>query len=193
MKDIKTAKLSQIAYIRQGYQFRKSIENVPSGDIKVIQMADIIDNYSVNWSHLFHVHEENINPLHFLKDNDILFCSRGINNYNIVLEKVSNPMIAVSQFLVIKTDDNAVNPGYLSWYLNQPEAMAYFKKNTLTSTVPLINKSTLNEMMIPLPSLQEQKIIAEINKLSIKEKDLIDLINDKRKIMINQILRQRIE
>ena len=175
-KQIQTLILPEIADIKQGYQFRKSIELMPSGNYQVIQMANINNQLRIDWKSLFSVGIDNIKNEYLLSKNDILFCARGINNYNILIDQNIKDIIVCSQFLVIKLKSNSILPAYLSWYLNQPEVVLYFKKNTYTSTVPLINKSALENLEILLPPLEDQALISNINQLVIQEKELTQLI-----------------
>lgn len=185
----KSVHLARIAEIRHGFQFRKKIEGTTSGAIRVIQMANIVDNRKIDFCSLFFV-DEVIKPDHFLQKDDILFCARGSNNYAIIIDEDIAPTVAVSQFHIIKVDNRKIVPAYLAWYFAQGEALLYLKSNTLMSTVPLINKKTLEDMPIPLPSLDLQKVISEIYTLHQKENELIELITSKKTRLINTILQK---
>ena len=185
---ITRVKLSHAASIRQGYQFRSKIVTDPNGQIPVIQMANIDSGKSINWKTVQYVAEQ-IKEEHYLKSGDLLFCARGINNYSLVIDDaICKHSIAVSQFLIIKPDPAKLHPYYLAWFLSQKEAIDYIRSNTLMSTVPLINKITLEEMLITLPSLEQQKTIANIYELSGKENTLIEKIQSLKSRKRNAIM-----
>lgn len=189
---MKTLRLSEIAEIRQGHQFRKKIQTEPKGEIKVIQMANIIENRYINYGKLPFLSGEKIKSTHFLKKDDIIFCSRGTHNYNIIIENRNEDIIAVSQFLIIRPNQKLIKTEYLSWILKQPEAVSYLNSNRLSSAVPLLNKKTLEELTIPVPPLEKQKKISDILELIQREKILVNQIQLKKEKFINQLLRNNI-
>ncbi len=186
---IEEVKLSDTANIRQGYQFRSKIITDHKGKIPVIQMANINSGKTIDWESVQSVSEE-IKENHYLNEGDVLFCARGVHNYSLVVKKedIKKNTIAVSQFLIIKPDSTLLLPTYLIWYLSQKEALDYMRSNTLMSTVPLINKKTLEEMMLPLPPLATQKTISDIYELSGKEKELVNKIQNLKTKKLNSIL-----
>lgn len=186
-------KLIEVAEIKQGYQFRKKADFISDGEFKVLQMLDVVNNSSFSYLNLQEIKSDKALQKHCLKKNDIVFCTRGMNNYNILIDKNYPNLITVSQFLVIRPFPELVNPAYLSWFLNQPETIAYLNAHRLTSTVPLINKKALEDLKIELPPLSLQHKIAEINTLRTKEKELTTKIESKKEKMINQILRDSIK
>lgn len=184
--------LSELAEIRQGYQFRKKIENIPNGLIKVVQMANIINGKKIDYQNLAKTHEIGFKPEHFLKKEDVLFCARGVNNYALFIDEDINNTIAISQFFIIRTDKARLLPAYLTWYLGQPEAIAHFKANTLMSTVPLLNTKTIKSIKIIVPAIEQQKKIAEIYRLKEKEREITEQIINKKEKMLNRILQNSI-
>lgn len=188
-KSAELIRLSEAAKIRQGYQFRSRIVAEPDGNISVIQMADIANGKSINWENITYVSGD-IKTEHYLKKGDVLFCARGNNNYSIVINDTNfnANAIAVSQFLIIEPDTLKLHPSYLAWYLSQKETTDYIRSNTLVSTVPLINKKTLEELILPLIPLERQNIIANIYELSRRENELIEKIQDLKSKMLNAIM-----
>ncbi len=184
--------LSELAEIRQGYQFRKKIYDVPDAPVKVVQMANIVKGEKIDYRNLAKTGENGFKPGHFLKNGDILFCARGVNNYAVFIDEDIHNTIAVSQFFIIRTNKGILLSAYLAWYLGRPEAIAYFKANTLMSTVPLINIKTIRSLKIPVPPMAKQKTIAEIYRLKKKEYELMEQIVNKKEKMLNAILQKSI-
>lgn len=185
--------LSEVAEIKQGYQFRKKVENIPDGLIKVVQMADVINGKKIDYDNLVRTEDRGFKSEHFLKKGDILFCARGLNNYALLIDDDIQNTIAVSQFFIIRTKKSLILPDYLVWYLAQPEAVAYFRTHTLISTVPLINKKSLENIEIPVPPISTQENISRIYRLKEREKYLIEQIADKKEMLVNSILRKSIK
>lgn len=192
--NLRKVNLADCAAIRQGYQFRSKVRSDPDGTVPIVQMADIVEGRAVNWASLQTVSEDKMKPEHYLKEGDLLFCARGANNYSFVLDQVpcKNP-VAVSQFLIVQTNREKLLPEYLAWYLAQKDALDYLKSNTLVSTVPLINKRTLEEMEIPLPPIETQNAIAKVYTLSLREERITrDLLRLKKR-MIDAVMMKSLE
>jgi len=184
--------LSELAEIRQGYQFRKKIENIPNAPIKVVQMTNILNGKKIDYQNLAKTPENGFKPEHFLKKGDVLFCARGVNNYALFIDEDIKNTIAISQFFVIRTNKEKLLPAFLAWFLGQPEAIAHFKANTLMSTVPLINTKAIKSIKIPIPAIEKQKTIAEVYHLKEKERKLMEQIINKKEKMLNSILQNSI-
>lgn len=184
--------LSELAEIRQGYQFRKKIESVPDGLIRVVQMTNVINGKRIDYQNLSKIPENRFKPEHYLKKDDVLFCARGVNNYALIIDEDIKNTIAISQFFIIRTKKEVLLPAYLAWYLGQQEAVAHFKANTLMSTVPLINTKAIKSIKIPVPAIEKQKTIAEIYRLKENERELMEQIINKKEKMLNEILQSSI-
>ena len=76
---VKLSELTENGFMVDG-DWIESKDQDPSGDIRLIQLADIGDGYFVDKSHRF-INRETANRLKctFLKKNDILFASRWMS------------------------------------------------------------------------------------------------------------------
>jgi len=185
--------LRHLAVINQGYQFRKKIDFCLDGHIKVIQMANIKDGIEIRWQDLKSVNNDNFKKENFLRQDDILFCARGHNNYAIHIESKVGNTIAVSQFNIIRVKSNKIDPVYLTCFLNQSTTAGYFKINATTGSVPLVKRAVLEMLQIPLVPLETQKKIAQVYILKKKEMELRKKIIKEREVLINNILQKIIE
>jgi type I restriction enzyme S subunit len=81
--------------------------------------------------------------------------------------------IVASTFVCIKCNKNIIYPKYLYYYLlKKAETL---KQRTKGTGIPHINKETFENLLIPIPPLEEQKKIVEI--LNSVDSTIIDTIN----------------
>ncbi|KAA3637508.1 MAG: hypothetical protein DWQ02_06650 [Bacteroidetes bacterium] len=185
-------KLRDLAEIRSGYSFRKKVTNNVNGDVSIIQMRDLIHDYTdiKGKKDLFKVSSTDLKKGHLLKQGDILFLAKGTNNKAIVFKK-KYEAIATLTFFIISINQNKKNkflPSYLAWYINQDEAQRYFEKVLVGTSQRNINSNSLRELEIPILSLEKQKIISELSKLIDRENQLLDLLKEKKEILIRESL-----
>jgi len=176
--------------ISSGYSFRGKIENDPNGVLKVIQLKDLINEYTTIGEECYKVSTEGIKEKYILKNGDILFISKGQNN-NAVTFSTDNSQglhIASSALFVIEVNRNKANPNYVSWYINQPPVQNYIKQNLTGTYTPTVNRKVVENIPIQLPSLEEQAKMAALGVLAIQEKTLHTKILEYREILINNQL-----
>lgn len=174
-----------------GYSFREKIEHIPDGAIGIIQMKDINNNYlSFDYQNIDKVSDIIFKDKFYLQKNDILFVSKGVNNYAIAIEDIIFKIVPSATFFVIRVDEKKIVPQYLVWYINQREAQNYLSEKKAGTYVPNLNKQDIMEMPIKVPTLKTQKAIAKTAVLLNREIEILDKIKNNRKELIqNQLLK----
>lgn len=185
------SKLEHICSITSGQTFRTKIEHNPNGEVAVIQMKDMNDDYTGIGFELSLVAFDEISNSQILQKGDVLFLARGNNNKAFVFD-MDDPAVAVSLFFVLRPKKEKVDPYYLAWFLNQPNTQNYLQSTQEGSTVASIKKQALGDLEIKVPSLNEQQKIASIYHLHLKEMELMDQIREKRNELINAVLIEKI-
>jgi len=180
-------KLNNIADIFTGQTFRSKVENNPDGEVWVIQMKDLNKNYTGISSKPNTVTFENASSKQLLRKGDVIFLSKGNNNVAFTYE-ADQPAVAVSVFFVIRVKPEVILPDYLTWFLNKPETQKYLMTMREGASVSSIKKSIFDEMLIELPEIKKQKLIANIYKLSIREDELMSQLMEERKQFIQTAL-----
>lgn len=178
-----TERLGNNTKIGSGQTLRGKVENNPDGTVWVIQMKDLSADYASLSSVPHLVLEEDISQKQLLRKGDILFSAKGNNNQAYLFNE-DHPAVAISLFFVLRTDEGRLDPGYLTWYLNSREGQNYFEKMRGGTYIGNIKKGVLEEMMIPMPSLDKQKKIAKLNALAMKESHLLQSLAENRKQLV---------
>lgn len=187
----KTAKLSEVCEIRSGHSFRGKIQHTPEAwDYYVLQQRDVQKDCYIDYSHAFKVKLSDPKPPQTLKQGDILLRSRGGYYYSGLFNGDMNNIIAAGQLFILSPNTDIIDPAYLCWYLNQPVAQQYFDKNDSGSNIPMINKRTISDLKVKLPSLETQHKIAHIHQTWLKEKKLTEQLLNNREQMLRGMCQQ---
>lgn len=107
-----------------------------------------------------------------VRHGDVLFMSRGTRNVASWLEVIPEMTLAVSSFYVIRPKP-VLNPGYLTWYLNQPAFQRRIAEIRTGAGAPIVQRGALQGLQIPVPDLPTQVQLAELGTLMAREQDLI--------------------
>ena len=187
MKDNPTVKLSEISEIRAGYPFRSKIESVPEGNYRVIQIKDIRkDTLQVDPEGLFRVAMPATADQFLVHENDVLFQARGSRNFATPITQPLPSAIASGHLFVIRPKADLLAE-YLAWYMNQPATQAQIKEHQRGSYVPLIPKSAIEELQVPVPSSKTQHVIVALERLRLREEQLQHQLSEKRTQLFQSI------
>lgn len=181
-------KITEIADIQLGYQFRKKVEPVDDGTHWVIQIRDLDANHMLHKEGLFRVRLDKLAERYMINKGDVIFLSRGHRNWAAAIVDDLQDTVAVSHFFVIKIKGAPINPEYLAWYINQTPAQEYLHNIARHGThMPLIPMSAFKELPVEVPDAATQKKIVELSRLMGREKKLLKELQEKRSFFINAV------
>lgn len=174
-------KLKDIANVLSGVYLRPS----PSGDIAYIQVSDL----QLSPSEKTTLKVDFVPKLsrYLLQKGDILFAGKGTKylcqTFNLDIQAVPSTTL-----YMIRPNRDQVLPEYLCWFLNLPQTESLVRATQVGSSIPLIHKSSLEELEIPVPEINTQSRALEIAALQERERQLLASIAEKRALITNQIL-----
>ncbi len=171
-----------------GYSFRGKIENVADGEVAVIQMKDLTASYSKINHTPVRVKGDKIKARYHLQKEDILFIAKGANNYALVYDLDMAVAIASSAFFILRIDQKIANPYFVAWYMNRREAQQFIKENMAGTYIPNVNIDTVKNLKIRIPSPEKQNYIARLDQLIKREQEIIKMIRNKRKELLETVL-----
>jgi hypothetical protein len=175
--------LKDFATIRSGYLFRGRIEPDPAGRYRVIQIGDISTDARLSYDTLTRINLSGVKTSHLIEKGDLLFISRGQRKQAVAITQDLDNTIPTSQIFVLRPDQRLV-PEYLAWYLNQRPAQRYIDEHSTGTNVSLINMEALGKMPFQAPSLETQRRVMRIYELSLRERELIESILERRRKLI---------
>jgi len=179
--------LKDIATIRSGYLFRERIKPDTGGQYRVVQVGDISPDAEFPNGSLAQVSLPDVKQTQILEAGDVLFISRGPRKKAVAITEPLENTIATSQFFVVRPDEKVL-PEFLAWYINQRPAQRYIEEHSTGTSASLINLEALKTLPVETPPLETQTRIVKIHQLSLREKDLMEAIQDRRRALIELTL-----
>lgn len=156
--NVKKQELGEVASIFRGKAVnRKDVH----GNIGVVNISNI-GEYEVDYSSLEHLEEEERKVKNYLlQKGDLLIPARGTVIRVAIFEEQPYPCIASSNVIVIRAIDEALSTTFLKLFLDSPLGRKMLVTRQQGTSVMNISYKELNHIEIPLPSIEEQKSIAE--------------------------------
>jgi restriction endonuclease S subunit len=168
-------KLSDIASIHSGKLFKNGVKDEKEGT-PVVQIRDVTEGKSINWEQVARVKLDRA-PRHCLKNGDVVFLTKGIENHAVVIEGLEEEAIATSHFFYIRPGER-VDSHFLALQLNSRRSKSYFRSCYKSGRKKHITKADLADMPISLPLISKQKGIVELeNELSFQNQNLKHVID----------------
>ena len=180
-------RLKRIARVRSGYISRGKIEPREHGTHFLLQ-AKNVDGHRLTYvtDSLIRFSPSLAPKDRILETGDVLFMARGARNYSLLMREMPDSVLAAACFFVVTVSSNQVLPSYLSWYLNQPPAQNYLSRHSGRGVhMPVVRRAVLENLDVPLPPLETQKKIAELDSLMHQEQQLLTKLAQKRKDLIS--------
>ncbi|NLX24247.1 MAG: restriction endonuclease subunit S [Phycisphaerae bacterium] len=130
-----------------------------------------------------------------LQSGDLIMPARGDRQDVAYLDAPpdARPLVAASFLHVIRPHRDALDPGYLAWWLNQPSVQARVAAFVRGSNMPFLPLEETRGIKVTLPSLGVQRRIAELYRLSIQEFDLTTAIREHRQRLIHALAFQAVQ
>lgn len=133
----------------------------PTGNIGVVNISNI-GEYEIDYSGLDHLEEEERKVTNYLlKDGDLLIPARGTAIRVAIFKEQTYPCIASSNVIVIRAIDESLSTTYLKLFFDSPLGRKMLITRQQGTAVMNISYKELNNIEIPLPSVEEQKQIAD--------------------------------
>jgi len=186
--------LSKIAKIQSGYISRGKIEPREDGSHFLLQARDVdAELLTYKADNLVRFSPDLSRKDWVLKPDNVLFMARGTRNYSVLIDNIPERALAAACFFIVQVSSDQVLPYYLYWYLNQAPVAHYLDRHSGRGVhMPVVRRSVLESIDIPIPSLEVQSKIAKLDVLLQKELELIDKLAEKRKKMITEACLQAV-
>jgi len=172
--------LKQLAQVCVGYTYRGSLKNATKGDIAVIQMKDVNPEALARPELLARISLPKLLPRYLLQRGDLIFRARGLANQAWVVDS-EMPTICIAPLLFIHILQPALLlPGYLQWFINLNITQEQIARTAHGGAIRMINAHALAELSIPLPSIEVQQNIIQVDQLHRESQALEAKLREKR-------------
>jgi len=184
-------KIKQLATVRMGYSFRSRLEASRGGEVAVIQMKDLLQDNTVGCKKLVKIEMETVKEHHLAQKGDLVFRSRGqITTAAILIEDPGKAVVAAPLLRIRITKSDKILPEYLNWYIGQRDAQIFLASRAKGTVQKMISKQAIEDLEVYLPTLEQQKNIVELAKLSARERTILNTLSEKRDQYISTVLIQ---
>ncbi len=179
--------IGKVAEIHSGFTLRKG--SVGEGKMyTIIQVNDLTDNFQIDPEKIEKKVITDPSDQYLMQKKDILFISKGENNYAALSKSKIRDVIVSNSFLIIRDLRPQLIPEYLTWFINSDQGQQEINEMRRGNTVPYIPKSALMELPVLIPPIEVQRKIVEIRQLQEKELKLREKISEMRKNLVNACL-----
>ncbi|WP_145478844.1 restriction endonuclease subunit S [Stenotrophomonas rhizophila] len=176
-----TARLGDIASIRQGHPFRGAIVAFADGPVRVIQLKNVTAAGVQDADDLLRTRLSHRKTPDWVKDGDVLLAARGSHPAAALLCSPPESTVCSPHLYVIRLKDPAtVMPAFLAWQLNQPGAQDYLRGQSAGSRQQSVRKASVLDLPIQVPPLVHQHRIVTIARTAMIERSRCELLMSAR-------------
>lgn len=106
-----------------------------------------------------------------IKNNAIVLSKIGVPSFKSAVAQIkeSTSILANGNLFVIELDEDKVNPYYVQAFFESEAGIAMFKRIYTGGALPTLSVDKLKQIIIPIPSLSEQQVIADKYAASMDE------------------------
>jgi hypothetical protein len=165
--------LGEVATIRAGYPFRGTIESIPGGPARAVQMKDLDPLEGIRWSGVVHTRLSGRREADWLLADDLLFVSRGTRFYAACLDAPPPHAVCGPHLfhLRVKAPGELI-PAFLAWQINQPPFQRELRRAAEGSSQLSLRRPVLEALPVGIPSVADQQRIVELARLALRERHL---------------------
>ena len=154
---------------------------------------DLNDADFISWKKYYE------SPEIMVKRGDIVMAQRGsLGKAALIEEEISEATINPSLVLLNKI---SINAKFLHHYLISNATLTNIQLLNTATAIPMISQNQISNMKIPVPPLSEQQQIVDhieqqigcINKAIAKQQQTIDLLKERKQIIINEAVTGKIK
>lgn len=163
---LSTVNLDSVAELVRGVSFSKSLQRTSNTDTTIgVITTKAAQEDGIVYSDIIHIDNScSYDKSKYVRNNDILISLA--NSIDLVgrvtyVDKINEELLFGAFMGVIRPDTTKINPIYLYYILRSKQAKNYFRLIAKTTTnISNLTFEDLKEFTFPLPSLEQQNIIA---------------------------------
>ena len=130
---------------------------------------------------------EHLAPEYVSRVNDVVV--RMSSPYTAVLiDETSAGIVISSNFIIIHCNKSIILPEYLFWLLNRPETKRAIYENTSSNMLGAVKAKFFTDFDVLPLSMEDQRKIAAMNALAIKETQLLHRLACEKERYYNQLI-----
>ena len=160
-----------MARVQSGFPFRGSIEELPEGGVRAVQMKDASPECGIEWRGVIRTQLPGRKAPQWLQPDDLLFVSRGNRFYAVCVDTPPGPAVCSPHFFLLRVrPEAAVLPRFLAWYINQLPFQRQLQQGAEGSSQLSIRRPVLEALGIRVPGVADQQRIVALVELARQER-----------------------
>ncbi|MHB1155863.1 MAG: restriction endonuclease subunit S [Phycisphaerales bacterium] len=183
--------LRDVARVQPGYLSRTSVRSVASGTHRLLQARDVSPQYGLRLDAVVRFKPERNPDLYRVSRGDILLTARGQDHRACWVGMDLSDVLASSVFYIIRPREGVL-PGYLAWWLNQPDTQAALESASRGTGIGYIARPLMEHLPVVVPPLDVQQRIAEAMTLWQRQRSIQAILDQKREQLIQATCRQAV-
>jgi hypothetical protein len=186
--DANLHRLASLAAVQAGFPFRGAIADMPSGDVRVVQMKDVDPELGVMWHGCARTNLGGRKRPDWLRAGDLLFVAKGTRYYAVHLASWPLPAVCAPAFFHVRLHDTtAVDPAFIAWQINQPPCQRQLLQAAEGSNQLSIRRPALEQLMLSVPAIAEQRRIVALARLARDERQALHRLIHNREQQLQAI------
>lgn len=183
----KKSVLAEVARVTAGHPLRSGVDELPVGQIGVIQMRNVDPVAGVDWASVSRVELPPARRVELLGAGDVIFSTRGVRTYAVALDPPPFQTVCSPHFFVIRPRDGLLHPRFLAWQINQLPAQEYLQREATGSHILNIRREVIERLEIVIPSRARQEAIVAFAEQAAREKHLLAGLIENRQQQMNAL------
>jgi hypothetical protein len=180
--------LAEVTQLQAGYPFRTTVEEVPDGDVHVIQMKDVSPDLGVEWSGVIRTRLAGRKQPDWIVDGDILFAAKGARFYAACVAAALPKAVCVPAFFHLRVRrEAALDPEFLAWQINQMPCQRQLLQAAEGSSLLSIRRAVLEQLVLAVPPIAEQRRIVALADLAVRERQALQRLIHNREQQLQAI------
>jgi hypothetical protein len=183
----KKVRLNEVAKVSAGHPLRSGVDELPVGQIGVIQMRNVDPETGVEWASVAQVELPPARRVELVGAGDVIFSTRGVRTYAVALDPPPFQTVCSPHFFVIRPRAELLNPRFLAWQINQLPAQEYLQREATGSHILNIRREVIERLEIVIPSRERQDAIVAFSDQAAREKRLLTGLIENRQQQMNAL------
>ena len=168
---------------RVGHSFRKKVINDTEGTTKIVRPGNILENGFLEFTNSPPL-QTSITSKRPLRNGEILVLNKGRFAAAVFNMPGNECWITPASVIILTLNTKEVLPEYIALYLNSTKGQRKLNSVKELSSIPFVTRPNLEKINIPIPTLEKQQKLIDLNTAISKFKEHT---NRKAELLINII------
>jgi hypothetical protein len=177
--------------VQPGYLSRTGVRCAATGTHRLLQARDVSPQHGLQLDTIVRFEPERNPDLYRVSRGDILLTARGQDHRACLVDIDLSDVLASSVFYIIRSRESVV-PGYLAWWLNQPDTQVALESASRGTGIGYIARPLMERLLVVMPPLEMQQRIAEAMDLWRHQRSLQARLDQVREQLIQATCRRAV-